>query len=250
MQSRRPSAVTTVAVLNLILGSAGLMMTLMAALIYLINLNAPAPTAAPFPGGLPVGMMDDYLDRQLPTRHAMTFLSHGLSVVGFVILIISGVGMLHLCRWAWGLAVVYVVWNLLHSIFFVWYHFGMVLPAMGDFIGQQAGGAGGMMYLFPFTSQRFFYQLSSAFAIVPGAYPILLLCLLFLPSVTTAFRPASDLPQVGWGPENEREQARRDRREEDRRRYDDEDEEEHERPPPRRPRRDDDDRRHWTPKQW
>jgi hypothetical protein len=245
MHPRRPGPLSVLAILNIVVGGLGVAGTLMAALNYMMYAAAPnpAPTAVVAPGVTPAWKMDQYLDDRVPARHAIALLSHAASVVGFTMLIISGAGLLHVRRWAWFLALVYVVWNVLHTIAFVTYNFGVLLPAMRDYVEQEMQKTpNGMFAVFPSAWRLSFDRAWTIAWTIPGGYPIVVLCLLFVPPVSGAFRPEGDLPQVGWG----RDDPRRDD-DHDRPRYRDDDD--YDRPP--RYRDDDDyDQRRWAPRRW
>jgi hypothetical protein len=248
---RRPAAVTTLAVLNITVGAVGVVAVLMMVLVALIKASAPPNNpvvGAVFPDALPVEKLYQYVDAEAPGHRVIGLLSHGLSLIGYTMLLVSGIGLLHVRRWAWVLALVYVVWNVLHTIFFVCYQFGVVLPVMDAFLEKHQNDAG--FAVFFIRPEVFFYRFSTAMMTVAGGYPIVVLCLLFLPPVTGAFRAEeADLPPVGWGEERDRERQRyeddRRRYEEERRRHDDDDE-----PPRRRWGDEDDEYRRRAPRGW
>jgi hypothetical protein len=239
MYHRRPSAVTALAVFHLVIGGLGLLMTLLIGLIALLQSANSNPGVNIWNPGAPhpVYVMEQALDRDLPARHVLNLLSHVSSLVGFAMLVIAGAGLLHQRRWAWWLSLVYCLWNVLHTILFLVFHFGLILPAMDAFINKNHPPGMLTPEGFAVSWYRSVYVMQTVMMALAGAYPIVVAIFLCLPAVNAAFRTDSDLPPVGWEERGDSRPRRDDHRREDeeRRRYDER----------RYDDRDDDDRRRY-----
>ena len=130
----------------------------------------------------------------------MNFAGHIWSLAGFSTLVISGVGILHLRPWAWWLALCYVVFNLVHTVLFLGYEIGMVLPAMDALARNPRVDSHDFgVDLVAFVSvMRFFHVVAVVFLSLIGLYPLFVVSILFLPSTSQAFDPQTDDSTEKW----------------------------------------------------
>jgi hypothetical protein len=191
MATTRPTAVTVMAILNIVFASLGMLCYVCIGIVLLVLFNNQSIFAV---AGVPVFTdMWDFMKREVPSYPAVTIGSLILSLVLTTVLLISGIGLLNLRGWARVMAIVYSILTILLQVSSVVYTVAVVNPAtrrwQEDFqrrlnLPPGAGGGG------------FSNDLSSLIGAVIGvAYAIILLIMMLTPNVSAAFsgrRPPDD----------------------------------------------------------
>ncbi len=198
MARRRPTAVSVMAILNIIFGSLGLLLGICSGFGMLLIASVPAVPLTP--GGPPVNItkdLFDFMEREIPGYNAITIAQ---LVIGYLLLsgllLAAGIGLLNRQHWARIACIVYGAVNIVLLLMDLVFKLAFVMPAMTrwqmDFQRRFAGPN-------PFTTNPF---LGGSFQIVTAAitslicigYSALLITMMFLPQVRYWFerRPAYD----------------------------------------------------------
>jgi hypothetical protein len=223
MRNRRPEAITTMAIVNIIFGALSILCGGCGAfgLLFLGQIaNAPGPGGGPNP----VAQLLNYLNKECPGYQFVEVgRSVGILVLG-VVLIAAAIGLLQMQSWGRWVTVAYAALAIPLHVGYLGYEMGVVLPATQRFTATMQGGPGG------FGAQQNPGQqagtavgivLAAGIAVVHAAANVIVM---LLPAVGAAFA----------GPRRRR--RRRDYDEDE----DENDEDDRYRRPRRRPRDDDD----------
>jgi hypothetical protein len=200
MPRSKPTAVTVIAILQLVFGGLGLFGAV-------VNLSgAPQQLAAVSQQNLPPNQraptqaeLEQEIGKYVPHYHLVLQTSLALSGVLCLLMIGSGVGLLRLRPWGRSLAITYAVLSIAVSIASIVYQCAVVLPGMAGFSQEMANSPNPMWRMMAASMSSF-----AVFGAVLGAafmiYPIIVLIIMLQPSVRAAFRGEA----VPEGPEDYR----------------------------------------------
>jgi hypothetical protein len=210
---KRPTAVTVIAIINFVLGGLALLNLLCGglalALLAWMAGNMPVPAGQPNPFKEMEGLFKS-IPGFIPTVIAKT----SLDLVLAIVLIVAGVGLLRMRRWARTACLIYAAVTILATLGYTVYNFAVVLPAMekwqADFQAkmQPKGPPGAPAPAAPTGPPPAFQAFTNKVGAVAGAlfgmaYAIVLLIVLNLAHVRAAFARAGAAPT-----ETDREAAR------------------------------------------
>jgi hypothetical protein len=126
---QRPAAVTVIAVINFVLGGLGLLGTCCGgvALLVLSSLagSMPAPPGQPNP----LKEMQTLFE-SIPGYIPFMIASAILGAIAAIVLIVAGIGLLRMRRWARITCLIYAVYTILSTLGGTVYTFVVVTPAM------------------------------------------------------------------------------------------------------------------------
>jgi hypothetical protein len=195
MPRERPRVVLVLGILNIVFGVLGL---LCGTCLGLLLLGAFGAAGAVGPPG--VNMMEDmsaFLSREIPGYDFIYIGHYLLELVLAVVLIVLGIGLLRMRRWARPACIAYGAVVLLTAVGYLVFMFAVENPAMArwneDFERR-----------FPewrstTAAEQYFERLGDSLANlvavfdagVTGVYALVLLIVMFLPAVRAAFEPTS-----------------------------------------------------------
>jgi hypothetical protein len=208
MNRERPQAVIVLGIANIVFGALGLLCGACGVSSYAVTM---AVAKIPVQGGVanPAQATVQCLEREVPHGLAIEMSRAVLVLVLSAVLLIAGIGLLHMQGWARWLSLGYAVLAILLNIGWAFFEMVVMMPAVQRcqaMLGQQPGGGG--------AAQQSAHAVGAAAGVIGAAsltiiYALILAVLLLLPNVSEAFSASP------------RRRKRRRRREEE---YDDEDE--------------------------
>lgn len=134
-RTRRPTIILVMAILNMVMGGITLLCGLCAAGGN--ALLAAMATSAPGAVGNPVQDMTTFLNKEVPGWQAVE-IGRGILLILFaIVLVVSGIGLLKMQKWARWLSVSYAVVSLLFTLGYTVFELGLVLPATEKYQKQQ-----------------------------------------------------------------------------------------------------------------
>ncbi len=185
MPRERPAMITTVAILNLIIGGLGL-------LCGVCGLGGIA-----FSGGLlkmtgaAAGDVMAGINERVPGFYFWLFAKISLALVLSVLLVVAGIGLLNRKKWGRTLSLVYAVLTIPLQIAYVLFQLLLVQPANKEVLARvrPAPMAPGQA-----AGQEIGQQIGQVIAVIGPAslfvlYSVTVLVVMFLPSATQAFTP-------------------------------------------------------------
>jgi len=185
MPRERPTAITTMAILNIVIGGLGM-------LCGLCGLGAPAASAGILKmAGAGAGDPMAVLNERVPGLFFWMFTKISLALVLSVLLVIAGIGLLNMKKWGRTLSLVYAIFTIPLQIAYVLFQILLVQPATKEAMAQiqpppmAPGQAAG---------QQIGQQIGPAIGVVGAAslfvlYSVAVLVVMLLPAVTEAFAP-------------------------------------------------------------
>ncbi len=191
---QRPTAVTVIAVINFIVGGLGLLGLLCggAALLFLFSVlgNVNPPPGQPNPLKEVQGLFES-----IPGYIPFIIASSVLGGIWAIVLIVAGVGLLRMRRWARLACLVYAIYTILGTVGSTIYTFAVVIPAtekwQADFEAKlrRKGPGGAPAPTGPPPTANMVTNRASAVggALYGMAYALVLLVVLNLPHVRAAF---------------------------------------------------------------
>jgi hypothetical protein len=191
-RNARPTSVLVLAILNLILGGTGLVYSICGGLgLVLAALWLPTLPKTPGQPTQP-GMFDayQYVQQRVPSYYAFTGTSLGVSLAGQIVLLVSGVGLLKMRRWARTASLLYASVAVFMALVSLPYMMGLVNPAMAEFYGEAAKGPGMAIYSL-FSDPMVLSVMTTLGSVVGLIYPVTLLIILNRPRIKAAFVPAA-----------------------------------------------------------
>ena len=178
MERKRPATLTTIAVLNIVFGSLGLICACING--FSIGVLLSASRDNPNQVIRVLGEIADLLQREVPGYMAVEISRTLYFLVFSSLLIVAGIGLLYIGNWARIISFIYAITAILTQAAYLLYMFLVVYPAVNR-IQAQFGGD-------PLEGR--FSQLAGLAGIgLVILYAIVLIILLCLPSVSAAFRP-------------------------------------------------------------
>ncbi len=183
MPGRRPTAVTVMAILNIVFGSLFNLFYVCCGILLLVFVNDRSMLAV---AGVNVFADQwEFMARELPSYPVVFIGSFALSLVLNTALLVSGIGLLNMRGWARLMAIVYAVVTIVYQIGGVVYALAYSIPTLHrwneDFHrrlnlppGSAGGGPGNEI-------------LSVFVGVLIAVYAIILLVMMFKPNVRAAF---------------------------------------------------------------
>src|SRR5262249_8465194 len=192
MRRERPTVVTVMAILNFIFGGIWLVMLACSGLILLVasSLVGSLPRMPNAPD--PTEQMTVMYER-IPGFVAFTVVSLTLGVVVCLLLIVSGVGLLKMRPWGRWLCVAYACLSILYTLMGTVFTLAFYNPVMAEY--QQE-----LPRKYPAavaTSPGVLNAVSVVGAVAYLVYPVVILIVMFLPSVAAAFAEWNRPPGEG-----------------------------------------------------
>jgi hypothetical protein len=197
MPRKRPTPVTVIAVLNLVFGGIGLACYLCVGAGILLLVMAFEQAAAQDPKIRDLKEVLDSMSRHVPSLIPFTVGNLIFSLVMTILLVVSGIGLLRMQGWARVLSIFVAVATILEQIAGLVYRFTVLNPGLQawqrEFLAKHPGAV--------IQENPLGGQLSSAVGEILGivlqlTYSIVLLVIMFTPTVVAAFRA----PEPGYGP--------------------------------------------------
>ena len=185
MVQDRPTIILVIAILSIVFGSLSLFFSLCGALVPLILYNLPIPQ----PGGgtsYPVRELYDLLQREVPAYVGVEVGNFALGLALAGLLIISGIGLLRMRSWARWTSVIYGIATIVRSIAYFVFTVTIINPIAErwseDFLRRQPKGTPN------FSGNSVFNAIvGSGQVLVSVAFSVVLLVIMFVPSVRAAF---------------------------------------------------------------
>jgi hypothetical protein len=212
MIRKRPTAVLVLAILHLVGGTLGLLLTLCGGGFQLAGggqMFAGGPGGANQPPQAKSQQefqkrFEKHLEAELPHQKAVTYTSLGLDLVLAVMLISGGIGLLSMQPWARVVSLVYAVLSILAKIFGL-INLAFTWPVMSAFIEQEARRDPNLQMMASMMP-----PIMAVTAVVTALlmiYPIVVLVILLRPPIVAAFRgevPPPAEEEEPWGPDRDR----------------------------------------------
>jgi hypothetical protein len=192
MRRERPTVVVVFAILNMVLGGLGMLCYLCGGLALAFAMSIPMPGPGGAPGPNILEEMFDFMEKELPGYTAYTIATTVIGLLLSIVLIVSGIGLLGMRRWARWLCIFFSVAVVIIAIGGLVFTIGYVQPAMERWQHhvQEAAGrnARGGMAPGSFSTSPMVNSFSSILgALIEIAYAVGLLVVMFLPTVSAAF---------------------------------------------------------------
>jgi hypothetical protein len=132
MARPRPAAVTTLGVLNIVLGSLGLLFGCCGGtgMAFMFNLSSSSSGSRGIQTVSPYQDMWDFMQRELPVYGAVTWASLVVSILMSAVLLAAGIGLLNRQGWARITCIVFGVFNILLVLADIVFRLAFVLPAL------------------------------------------------------------------------------------------------------------------------
>jgi len=188
----RPTSVLVLAILNLILGGMGLIAFICGG-VMLALLAVWIPTLPKAPGQpTQPGFFDpyQYVQARVPSYYAVTGAAMGVSLIGQAILVVSGIGLLKMRRWARTVSILFASVSVFMTLVGLPYMIAVVNPVMAEYYSELAKGQGMAMY--SMFSDPIMLSVMNIFGSLVGLiYPVTQLIILNRPRIKAAFVPAA-----------------------------------------------------------
>ena len=190
MRSTRPPAVTFVAVANMVFGVMGILCACFNGVVMGFMASISANDPDPFLQG--IGQYWDFIVRNIPAYVPVEIALSVYHLVISVLAIVGGIGLLSLRSWGRALALVFGMSMILVQFSYLMFFFAFVNPVLNRFEGRQQGFGGDGLFG---TG-----VLEAASSFIALAYAIVVVILLFLPTVSAAFAGAARgrFPDGDW----------------------------------------------------
>ena len=191
MRRNVPTAVTVIAILHLVGGGLGLILSLCGCGGYLMQgafsaITMPTPPTRPGQPPPPAppnpGQMMKEIESAIPGYKVFTIASLGVSLVLDILLLSAGIGLLKLQSWARILSFIYAPISILYHIGSAVFQLGFVTPAMQAIYAKNPALAGMSSFTGVLSGIGVF------FGLVFILYPIVVLVVLLRPSIAASFR--------------------------------------------------------------
>jgi hypothetical protein len=212
MRRQRTTAILVLAILHLVGGGLGLIISLCGCggLVMGNALGSIKPPTLPARPGQPpppppLPSANDamkYLNDRVPGYLAFTIVGLGLSFLLDIMLISGGIGLLNMKLWARWLSLVYAPISILVRIGSFVYQLIWVMPATEAFYAKSASTSGFASLVTISSGVGLFLSL------VVIIYPITVLVILLLPSTAAAFRGEPPARADDWREEEENDEDR------------------------------------------
>jgi hypothetical protein len=212
MTPKRPTVVVVFAILQLSLGGIGFLCMGCTGALQLAGVNKLVKQI-PQPGGRPnLGLeMEEFIQRKHPYHQTVQIVQPAMGMAAALLMMISGLGLLQMKRWARWLAIGDACFIILLVLAVILYTMIVRGPAVNEFVAEKSKdpnlqpqekmalnflGSGGTLATF-----------GSLFNLVFAAYPVIVIIFMLLPNVSKAFRgqrtteedEVQDDLDEGWG---------------------------------------------------
>jgi hypothetical protein len=190
---RRPTALTVIAILNLILGGLGILFSACGFAFMGTPLGeSVVEWGRSQPGqvkGADWGSIQEEISERAPYYNEVIWGGMIGDSIASILLIVTGIGLLRVQNWARNLAIVYGTLQLLHTLLYATYTLAIVTPVMNELRAEALAKA-------PLGFQGSMADiglLSGIAGTVVGAvlspiYPMIVLSVMFFPSVRRVFK--------------------------------------------------------------
>ncbi len=189
MARKRPTVLTVMGILNIVLGSLFLLCGLCGG-VFLLAAFGGALDAKMFPGGVnPLSDMWNFMKAEVPGFAVFTIAEMVVSMVLSVTLVVAGIGLLGFRNWGRVLSILYGIVTIVVKVGSLVFAIAVVNPATArwqqDFQRRHGGAAGmGQQNM----GDSYMNNISSVFGTaVSMTYGIVLLIIMLLPTVSAAF---------------------------------------------------------------
>jgi hypothetical protein len=194
MRRERPGSVLVMAILQIVFGVIALLLNICGGGFQLAGGNKLLMPAGNPQAAQQQQFQDDLeklMREKVPQYDLMQYGELALGLVAAVVMIVSGVGLLKVRRWGRWLAIGYACYSIAHTVLSFIFALVFTVPAMREFIAQESQKPN-----LPPAQAMALNMMGTTAAIaayaplVLLAYPVVLLVVMFLPSVREAFRGA------------------------------------------------------------
>jgi hypothetical protein len=206
MRRKRSAAMLVIAILHLVFGGLGLLVSACAGSVAAIEASARPPTTAPGKVGPGVNTFQNRQDvleaeceQRLPGFKVLKLGMIGFDVVLSILLIVAGIGLLVVQRWAQVLSVVYAILSIVQNTGYIFLQLAIVVPSI-EAVARNQTVFSPPGYLAGMRVGAFAPVIFNALYL---SYPCIVLIFMFLPSFRAAFRgewrPKAK-PRDSWEP--------------------------------------------------
>ncbi len=130
-----------------------------------------------------------------PAFHAVQIGTVVIDLAISITMIVSGIGLLQLRPWGRLLSIVYAVLSIALKVFEAGYAFAFTVPEVNEFLKTHTASSPEEQFAFSFM--RILAIGSPIVQLVCMIYPIIVLVIMFRPSVAAAFRKAGEFQGHG-----------------------------------------------------
>lgn len=194
MTKKRPTAVLVIAILHFVFGGLGVLIgvvgiALQAAGGSKLFQPAPPPQAGQNAKAMDMSDLEDFIAKEVPGSKAI----QTGDVVGktalSICMIIAGVGLVKMQSWGRWLSVLYGLGSIALHVLRTIYFYTQLLPALQKYFdAKKAMIVNDQKLVEAIKMIEFFAMLAPLLELVTIIYPIIVLIVMFLPSVSAAFR--------------------------------------------------------------
>lgn len=177
MRSNRPPAVTFVAVANMIVGIFGILCACFNGVVMAFMASISANEPDPFLQS--IGQYWDFIVRNIPAYVPVEVSLSIYHLLISVLAIIGSIGLLSVRNWGRVLALIYGMSMIFVQFSYLLFFFAFVSPVLNRFEGRQQGVGGDGLF------GTGVIEAGSSFVVL--IYAIVIVILLFLPTVSAAF---------------------------------------------------------------
>jgi hypothetical protein len=201
MAKKRPTAVTVMAILNLVFGGLGMLCYLCFGILIVI-LMAALKQPGQDPKLIQAKEVIDSMTREVPGLIPFLVFGSVLGVILAIILIVGGIGLLNMQNWARVLCIVYSIVSIVAQLGSLVYRLAVLNPALAQWERNWAALHGGPARVEggPLGSNALVNNVSEVVGTgISLAYAIILLVIMLLPTTVAAFRGRLPGDQFGEG---------------------------------------------------
>jgi hypothetical protein len=195
MVRQRPTPVLVIAILHFTFGGMSLFWGLcgigMQVGMHFAQANNLIPKPPPGPPGSPQPMtqadIQKFQEERIPYFRETTYGNMGYDLVLSSLMVIAGFGLLRMRSWGRSLSIAYAGLSIAHKIVMMFYAFIFVFPVMDELVPEMLSRMGPQP---PFLGNMmtFFMKMVPVMQLSSLIYPIAVLVIMYLPSVSAAFR--------------------------------------------------------------
>lgn len=193
MGLKRPTPVLVIAILHFTLGGLSLVYGLCGVGTHLAmqaKLFPQPPTVPGRPQPITYNDVQTYLEQRVPSYKAMFYGGMAFDLILSTLMIIAGLGLLQMRSWGRYLSIGYACLSVSHKLFGVVYYFLVSHSVMNEFLDQLSNRQDPEAVMIVQTMRAMRY-LTPIMQLSYMIYPIAVLVVMYLPSVSAAFRGQS-----------------------------------------------------------